>query len=71
MDYPSGTLMPTTNSHTVFLSHKYSRGSPHCWYINLNKVNCTEKKGERERTTVYKAVQPAATLSGQEKRSSG
>jgi benzoyl-CoA reductase/2-hydroxyglutaryl-CoA dehydratase subunit BcrC/BadD/HgdB len=29
-----------------FLSHKYSRGSPHCWYINLNKVNCTERKGK-------------------------
>jgi hypothetical protein len=26
------------------LSHKYSRGSPHCWYINSNKINCTEIK---------------------------
>ena len=41
-------------STIYFLSHKYSRGSPHCWYINSNKLNCTERKGERERTTVYR-----------------
>jgi len=31
-----------------FLIHKYSRGSPHCWYINSNKINCTERKGDRK-----------------------
>ena len=45
---------PSALLTTFFFSHKYSRGSPHCWYINSNKINCTERKGDRERTTVYR-----------------